>query len=605
MQRENSNSPLLSQLGGLDDVFLTDMFFNATHVSWMSASSDSRNAPSGRVPSSRVCDRCIWKKVKCDLQRPSCSRCREVGWPCVYSSTRRKPGPPLGSHRKASSRPAPGTLQRTVTLEENEIPPGAGSPWMGLAVGETHNRSSQGNDIALSNLPLHPQDERQILDDFFEYIHPSAFLFRKEEFFRQFQRQSLSPNLLQTIFAVSLKILNPPTIDPAVPIDLESLRNTLSNSNSVLQGNGNGPAPLDVFQQACLLAYYEFHQHPGSRAWLRIGQLTREAYRCGLHQLDNRNQCPLYSFFGDIPADQLEEWRRVWWFVYCLDSYSNITAGTPFVIETDSIQTALFGATSADESNASGRIFLPPDTGELWKTTKNVVTRGQEINLNLHLVTAMVLREAATLRRLRAQESSDRLDARLCDVKDHLSSVRLALPARYLSPSRNTVSNESQSEHHDRMICILHLHIARILMSLPPFPAQEANTADAAWFENWLASLEYCEDVVSVVREWDGSFSSRTDPAVCLIVFTALIVLYLHQECQVPVPNIHERVAKHNEALELFLDQFASLWHLPAFLKVSVEKFKQRYPGPLDPATVEQIIRQFTAPLHWQLRTAV
>lgn len=57
---------------------------------------------------------------------------------------------------------AVGTLQRTVTLEENEIPPGAGSPWMGLAVGETHNRSSQGNDIALSNLPLHPQDERQM-----------------------------------------------------------------------------------------------------------------------------------------------------------------------------------------------------------------------------------------------------------------------------------------------------------------------------------------------------------------------------------------------------------------------------------------------------------
>ncbi|KAE8378185.1 hypothetical protein BDV26DRAFT_197898 [Aspergillus bertholletiae] len=53
--------------------------------------------------SSRVCDHCIRRKVKCDLKRPSCSRCLEAGHSCIYSSTRRKPGPTKGSRasRKA------------------------------------------------------------------------------------------------------------------------------------------------------------------------------------------------------------------------------------------------------------------------------------------------------------------------------------------------------------------------------------------------------------------------------------------------------------------------------------------------------------------------
>src|SRR5271170_2151044 len=73
---------------------------------------------------------------------------------------------------------------------------------------------------------------------------------------------------------------------------------------------------------------------------MRIGQLTRKAYQCGLHQIDNHEQRPL---FDCIPAsdEEAEEWRYVWWFIYCLDSYCNITAATPFVVKVDSVKTAL------------------------------------------------------------------------------------------------------------------------------------------------------------------------------------------------------------------------------------------------------------------------
>lgn len=57
--------------------------------------------PSG--PVSRVCERCVAKKVKCNLARPSCSRCLEERTACVYSRVKRKPGPSKGSGRGSRS----------------------------------------------------------------------------------------------------------------------------------------------------------------------------------------------------------------------------------------------------------------------------------------------------------------------------------------------------------------------------------------------------------------------------------------------------------------------------------------------------------------------
>lgn len=41
--------------------------------------------------------------LKGNQKRPTCSRCQEAGITCVYSSKRRKPGPPKGVRRKRRS----------------------------------------------------------------------------------------------------------------------------------------------------------------------------------------------------------------------------------------------------------------------------------------------------------------------------------------------------------------------------------------------------------------------------------------------------------------------------------------------------------------------
>jgi hypothetical protein len=73
-----------------------------------------------------------------------------------------------------------------------------------------------------------------------------------------------------------------------------------------------------MFITQALLAFYSFHQYPGNEAWTRIGQLTRKAYQCGLHQIDNSDRFSAFER-DSMTKDELDEWRRVWWFIYCLD----------------------------------------------------------------------------------------------------------------------------------------------------------------------------------------------------------------------------------------------------------------------------------------------
>lgn len=59
-------------------------------------------------------------------------------------------------------------------------------------------------------------------------------------------------------------------------------------SSSLLEEDIAGDSPsLDQFRKACLVAFYEFHQFPGHQSWMRIGRLTRMAYRIGLDRLEN------------------------------------------------------------------------------------------------------------------------------------------------------------------------------------------------------------------------------------------------------------------------------------------------------------------------------
>ncbi len=387
-------------------------------------------------------------------------------------------------------------------------------------------------------------------------------MFRRDPFFARYEQGIINRELLLTLVAVSAQIQGAATVcgSPA----LKSFLDYLLLSCSLEEESVHGAVSLEEFQKACLLAFYGFHQYPGTKAWQRISDITRKAYQYGLHQIDNRDICPLYDR-NQMMDEEAEDWRCLWWCIYCLDSYCNITAATPFVVELESVRTALVQTSRPNGNNheSSGAIFLPVEPEMLWKITKEIISRPEDPNPNIHIVTTTLLKEAGALLRLWKQNPSDRLKVRFSNLEDNLSAVRLALPSRYLNVARNAVVNESTAKHHARLICILHIHAARLLISLPV--QESVNSAE--WLSRWQGTIEHCEEVVAVVRQWKAQQCLSVDPAICFIISGVITILHLHSRDRTNLNSeLQSRVQMQKDLLKLFLEQFASIWHLPRLL---------------------------------------
>ena len=125
----------------------------------------------------------------------------------------------------------------------------------------------------------------------------------------------MEPTLRDTVIAVTLRIMKPA---PSPGHDHNAEAFLLAFPDLGTGHALDSEISLATMQQACLLAFYAFHNSPGQRAWTRIGHLTRKAYSLGLSQLDAER--PPSTLCTRRQREDLDEWRRVWWMIYCLVS---------------------------------------------------------------------------------------------------------------------------------------------------------------------------------------------------------------------------------------------------------------------------------------------
>ncbi|KAI0203036.1 hypothetical protein F4808DRAFT_418845 [Astrocystis sublimbata] len=548
----------------------------------------------------RVCDRCIRKKVKCDLQRSGCSRCLEAGSSCTYSAARKKPGPSRGSRRaqkhgttsvgtaSTGAQVIQGNRENVLlTLGEHNF-----AQESGFVFPETVDYLPQAEAQQFENCrlpePMHDlfdpdvnplesvypgysltqECERELLVHFFSEIHPAIPLFRIPHFLKQYDNNLADRKLVVAIVTIAAKILGP--INYWKPDDVEVCMQFLLDTASETASSQHFNS-LDSFRLDCLLAYYGFHQCPSSSSWMRISKLARKAYVIGVNQIENPDSCSAFDHTA-VTEDDIEDWRYLFWCLYCLDSYSNILIGTPFVVELESINTALLRKPH-DQGHGHGisssisKIYLPDDIEDLWQTVKAVVSNGTMVNYNIHMITTTILRHAGYILRLRTEGKP--LPTRVTTLQRAIASLRLSLPVRYLNPTRNALSGESCIEHHIRLTNVLHLHMATLIIAIPPRLEKD----EAKFMQSWLETLEPCQNIVTVVEQWDNQHSPRIDPAICVIVSSALCFLELHRRSSSdPSDPLASSISRGQHLLLLFLEQFSTMWALPRFL---IHQFKE------------------------------
>ena len=326
-------------------------------------------------------------------------------------------------------------------------------------------------------------------------------------------------------------------------------------SSSLLDDDLIGDAPsLDQFRKAYILAFYEFHQFPGHHSWLRIGRVTRMAYRIGLDRLEFIRV--LYPDWSTVSEEDIQEWRALWWRIYRLDTYSNLASGTPYLIDDAVIHTS-FSLSPAKSAFHGGTLLLPPNSECIPQLLPAVTSDPETLLDNIHNITIATMRQAGLVLRMHMLRWRDGIVAQVANVERLLTTLRLALPPGWLNPRRNAFANERPVDHHARLITVFHLRMAQLLLYVMDCGQRQADD----WLAGWQRILETCQDIASLAGQWDSAFCLAVDPAITFTIFTTLIFFDLHNKSGTVLENSLRSSINHDiTVLHLQLKHFGSIW---------------------------------------------
>ncbi|OOQ87998.1 hypothetical protein PEBR_14516 [Penicillium brasilianum] len=459
----------------------------------------------------------------------------------------------------------------------------------------TANQTSTKVSQIARQIVFTPGQAEYLLESYFDILQDANPVFSKELFFHRYRSSQCSEDLISTILIITAKLTGF-TANEDDPISLDTRLDQILSS-SILEDDLIGDLlSLDQFRKAFILAFYEFHQFPGHQAWLRVGRVTRMAYRIGLDRLDHIRT--LYPDWNTVSPEDIQEWKSLWWCLYRLDTYSNISSGTPYLVDDNVIRTSLIQSYTVQPSgtiNTSSELFLPPNSEDLSKILLAASSSPETLLRNVHNITTAILRHAGLIFRLNLPHSQEVIGAQVAKVERQLATIRLALPPGWLNPRRNAFSNESHADHHARTITVLHLRMAQLLLSIADTGLRQGDE----WLLSWQNVLETCQDIASIADQWDSSFCLAVDPAISFTIFTAMIFLDLHKKATIMAEHNHSSdIDHHITILRLQLQHFARIWTLPRLLKLSFESFSQSVSGPLSHRHIALILSRFEAPLH-------
>ncbi|KAF5978873.1 glutathione-S-transferase [Fusarium coicis] len=408
---------------------------------------------------------------------------------------------------------------------------------------------------------ISPEEEAYLADEYFKTINEAIPLYSETATSNSKDILSTgSPELTEAIILITAKLLGFKFASTNFDLDR---RIDLILSNTTLQEDTAGDFPsLDLLRKFCLLVFYEFHQFPGQQAWVRIGKIVRLAYWMGLDRLDIiQSVSPEWSNVSD--AD-LQDWKLVWWCVYRLDSYANLSSGTPYQVDERLVNTSFIHHSQLSQGLIAP-CRLPHDPRGLPDLLL-CVKAGDESSLlfNIHLITITVLRQFGRAMSMRYLVPHEILTANLLDAERTLSAIRLALPRNFLNPGRNAFMNEPNTNHHARLVPVLQLHMAQLLAALAScYYLPEGDD----WTLSWQRVLETCQNIAGVAERWDSNYTLTVDPALSLISLTALVFLDIHKK-YTESTNTHLVAEIENCELLLLLqlEQFSAHWKLPSLL---------------------------------------
>ncbi|KAB8237033.1 Zn(II)2Cys6 transcription factor [Aspergillus alliaceus] len=325
-----------------------------------------------------ACLSCRSKKLRCDGRTPLCSNCHRLSLDCQYATQRRKTGPKKGYLKDIEAR-----LLRTEQLLEHRSEldatkrtvdgPSVGkNPILGRGTPSSlldtnacdgcspsaprPDHDCHANTSGLQDQQSHEafalSDEKysQVPPDFadeldriyFQNVHPTMPILHTSRYLSKVSSPISDggpPRCLRYIMW-SLAAAASEKYPQRTEEFYQSARHYAHEDE--MHSYGETVVSIAQCQSWSLIGYYEIKHALFPRAWLSVGKAIRIAQMLQLHRLDGVG-AKMKAAMLQPPKDwtDIEERRRVFWLIFCLDRFLSMGTGWPMTLDESQISTNL------------------------------------------------------------------------------------------------------------------------------------------------------------------------------------------------------------------------------------------------------------------------
>ncbi|KAI1417768.1 fungal-specific transcription factor domain-containing protein [Hypoxylon sp. FL1857] len=277
-------------------------------------------------------------------------------------------------------------------------------------------------------------------------------------------------------------------------------------------------------QALCIIATYEAKSTMFTRAAMSVSRAVRLVEMMGLHRLDGAAEEISPTLLPPKDWTELEERRRVFWGVFCIDSHCSISTGWPFLVDASEVTTLLPAPESAFNDGEKVETCSLHDAfqGQPYSSFAGAV-------LVCHLFNQI-------LKHVHKPKPSDNPDnyehgeywQRHRDIDNTLSSAFMYLPQSFRMPEnyRDPVAVHTNLNLHASTICLHHSAIETIDTYKLPESAKKVS-------QDRLRTA--AQEIVNIIKLTSHvNVSPRSSLAALSLYCAASVYIYLCKEAQAP-----------------------------------------------------------------------
>ncbi|KAI1647589.1 uncharacterized protein F4817DRAFT_337154 [Daldinia loculata] len=518
------------------------------------------------------CVSCRNRKLKCDRTKPRCNRCEKAKLECIFPEARRKPAFKRRNVKELEARLA----QVEVLLKEtnhnrsqrDETTQPVNSPSIDLPGAEdvlfqgfdfTNPIPSLDDDTTFSfqqdpaatfstgNLDSQGQDSNPFIGDLidlggiFESLPPFEMMEDLNQLF--FQRQGhiipiIHPSRYLQAFYSAPHMKPPMCLQYAVWAlaahgnpkygayhDIFYRRARQYAESDELKGYGEHFITVAHAQAWCVIATYEAKCMLFTRAAMSGSRGVRLVQMMGLHRLDGSAEeiCP--TLLPPRDWTELEERRRVFWGIFCIDSHCSISTGWPFLIDSSDITTLLPAPESA---------FLSGEKVETCNIQNALKGQTYSSFAGAILVCHIFNQILKHVHRPKPTDNPDNYEygeywQRHRELDNTLSSAFMYLPGSFRLPDnyRDPIAVHTNLNLHASIICLHHAAIETIESYKLPESAKKI-------CHDRLSTA--AQEIVNIMKLTGSHVNSgpRSPLAALSLYCAASVYVYLCKETQTP-----------------------------------------------------------------------